>query len=118
MYKLTQKASFKVSSNKCEKISDITFPLTMYARKMFQSCCFNKLLKEETTVTVRFCKNKRRLQNKGCFDRNLDHLQLQVFSLRCVIFLKHRIPQHVGKALLVNTLYSVYFDRACKETRC
>ena len=30
--------------------------------------------------------------------------------------LKHRIPQHVGKALLVNKLYSVYFDRACKET--
>ena len=32
-------------------LSDITFPLTMYARKMFQSSCFNKLLKEENTVT-------------------------------------------------------------------
>ena len=31
-------------------LSDITFPLTVYARKMFQSSCFNKLLKEETTV--------------------------------------------------------------------
>ena len=55
--------------------------------------------------------NKRRFKKK-------DHLQLQVFCLRQVIFLKHRIPQHVGKALLVNKLYSVYFDRACKETRC
>lgn len=99
-------------------LSDITFPLTMYARKMFQSSCFNKLLKEENTVTVKFCKNKRRLENEACFDRKLDHLQLQVFYFRWVIFLTHRIPQHVGKALLVNKLYSVYFDRACKETRC
>ena len=32
-------------------LSDITSPLTMYARKMFQSSRFNKLLKEENTVT-------------------------------------------------------------------